>query len=102
MDWCVRLADRIGEVGIKAAPGLPHEAVPPGWELEFIAVRRDLKEAVAWSPALAKASTPGDNSSRGLHAYPRIGQAVEVRRPGGSCTEIQRSRGLAWWKNSRG
>jgi len=53
LDWCVRLADRIGRVGIKAAPGLPHKAVPPGWELEFVAVGRELKEAVAWSPAQA-------------------------------------------------
>jgi hypothetical protein len=56
LDWCVRLADRVGRVGIKAAPGLPHEAVPPGWELEFVAVGRELKEAVAWSPAQATAA----------------------------------------------
>ena len=53
LGWCLRLADRVGRVGIKAAPGLPHEAVPPGWELEFVAVGRELKEAVAWSPAQA-------------------------------------------------
>jgi SAM-dependent methyltransferase len=53
LDWCVRLADQVGRVGIKAAPGLPHEAVPPGWELEFVAVGRELKEAVVWSPAHA-------------------------------------------------
>jgi hypothetical protein len=56
LDWCVRLADRVGQVGIKAAPGLPHEAIPPGWELEFVAVGRELKEAVAWSPAQATAA----------------------------------------------
>ncbi len=82
MDWCVRLADRIGEVGIKAAPGLPHEAVPPGWELEFIAVRRDLKEAVAWSPALAKASTRATILPGGYTLTPESGRPVEVRRPG--------------------
>jgi hypothetical protein len=49
----VALADRVGAVGIKAAPGLAHNEVPPGWELEFIAVGRDLKEAVAWSATLA-------------------------------------------------
>lgn len=53
LGWCLSLAGRVGGVGVKAAPGLPREAVPPGWELEFIAVGRDLKEAVAWSPALA-------------------------------------------------
>lgn len=56
LDWCLSLAGRVGQVGIKAAPGLPHEAVPPGWELEFIAVGRELKEAVLWSPALATAA----------------------------------------------
>jgi THUMP domain-like/RNA cap guanine-N2 methyltransferase len=57
LDWCFGLAGSIGAVGIKAAPGLPHQAVPPGWELEFIAVGRALKEAVAWSPALATGAT---------------------------------------------
>jgi THUMP domain-like/RNA cap guanine-N2 methyltransferase len=57
LNWCFGLAGSIGAVGIKAAPGLPHEAVPPGWELEFIAVGRALKEAVAWSPALATGAT---------------------------------------------
>jgi SAM-dependent methyltransferase len=56
LGWCLRLADRVARVGIKAAPGLPHEVIPPGWELEFVAVGRELKEAVAWSPALATAA----------------------------------------------
>lgn len=53
LGWCTSLA---GRVGIKAAPGIAHEVIPPGWELEFVAVGRELKEAVAWSPALATAS----------------------------------------------
>lgn len=53
--WCLGLADRVAAVGIKAAPGLPRELVPGGWEAEFVAVGRDLKEAVLWSPALATA-----------------------------------------------
>ncbi|KLL12249.1 SAM-dependent methyltransferase [Protofrankia sp. BMG5.30] len=57
LSWCLELAGRVAKVGIKAAPGLPREAVPAGWELEFIAVGRDLKEAVAWSPALATTGT---------------------------------------------
>ena len=82
LDWCVRLADRIAAVGIKAAPGLPHEAVPAGWELEFIAVGRDLKEAVAWSPALAKASTRATILPGGYTLTPGSGGPVEVRSPG--------------------
>lgn len=83
LDWCVRLADRVGRVAIKAAPGLPHEAVPPGWELEFVAVGRELKEAVAWSPAQATAARRatilplGDTLVQGP-----AGEPADVRPPG--------------------
>jgi hypothetical protein len=53
LGWCLALADRVAAVVVKAAPGLPTGIVPPGWELEFVAQGRDLKEAVLWSPALA-------------------------------------------------
>ena len=53
LGWCLALADHVAAVGIKAAPGLRLDLVPPGWEVELIADRRDLKEAVLWSPALA-------------------------------------------------
>jgi len=55
LSWCLELTNRVAAVGIKAAPGLPRELVPPGWEAEFVAIGRDLKEAVLWSPALATA-----------------------------------------------
>ena len=55
LGWCLDLAGRVPAVGIKAAPGLPRELVPPGWEAEFVAVGRELKEATLWSPALATA-----------------------------------------------
>jgi SAM-dependent methyltransferase len=51
--WCLGLADRVAAVGIKTAPGLPLGLVPAGWEVELLADRRELKEAVLWSPALA-------------------------------------------------
>jgi hypothetical protein len=53
LDWCLSLAERVPAVCVKAAPGLPAELIPAGWEAEFIADGRDLKEAVLWSPALA-------------------------------------------------
>ena len=56
LDWCLALAGRVPAAGIKAAPGLPRELVPAGWEAEFVAVGRDLKEALLWSPALASAT----------------------------------------------
>lgn len=55
LDWCLALAGQVDAVGIKAAPGIDHALVPAGWELEFLALGRELKEAVAWSPALAGA-----------------------------------------------
>jgi hypothetical protein len=51
--WCLELAGRVAAVGIKAAPGLPLDRIPPGWEVELLADRRELKEAALWSPALA-------------------------------------------------
>jgi hypothetical protein len=53
LGWCLGLAARVAAVGIKAAPGLPLGRVPPGWEVELLADRRELKEAVLWSPSLA-------------------------------------------------
>jgi SAM-dependent methyltransferase len=83
LDWCLRLANRVGRVGIKAAPGLPHEAIPLGWELEFIAVGRELKEAVAWSPALTAAARRATILPEGHTLVPFADDpAVEVRLPG--------------------
>ena len=53
--WCFALTGRLPAVAVKAAPGLPAGIVPAGWEIEFVADGRDLKEAVLWSPALATA-----------------------------------------------
>jgi SAM-dependent methyltransferase len=83
LDWCLALAGQVPRVGIKAAPGLPHEAVPPGWELEFISIGRDLKEAVAWSPALATAATRATVLPGGHTLTPGPGGPVPVRPPGG-------------------
>ena len=81
--WCLGLADTVPRAGIKAAPGLPRDAVPPAWELEFIAVGRDLKEAVAWSPALATAATRATVLPGGHTLTPGAGGPVPVRAPGG-------------------
>ena len=80
--WCLALADRVAAVGVKAAPGLPLDRVPPGWEVELLADRRELKEAALWSPALATGARratvfPGPNT---LTARP--GPAVPCAPPG--------------------
>jgi SAM-dependent methyltransferase len=81
--WCLELAGRVAAVGVKAAPGLPLDLVPPGWEAELLADRRELKEAALWSPALATTTRratvfPGPHS---LTARP--GPPVPCAPPGG-------------------
>lgn len=52
--WCASLpAER---VCVKVAPGITTEERPEGWETEWISVRRELKLALLWSPALAEGS----------------------------------------------
>jgi hypothetical protein len=56
LSWCFELAKRLGPVVVKAVPGLDLGIVPAGWEVEFVAEGRDLKESVLVSPALAGAA----------------------------------------------
>jgi hypothetical protein len=69
-------------MGIKAAPGIARDAVPGGWELEFVAVGRDLKEAVAWSPSLAGPATRATILPGGHTLTPQAGPPVPVAAPG--------------------
>ncbi|HEY1620980.1 MAG TPA: class I SAM-dependent methyltransferase [Streptosporangiaceae bacterium] len=80
--WCLGLPSRVPAVGIKAAPGLPHELVPPGWETEFVAVGRSLKEALLWSPALATAPRRATVLPGPHILLPERGGAVPDRSPG--------------------
>ena len=88
LDWCLTLAGRVPAVCVKAAPGLPAELIPPGWEAEFIADGRDLKEAVLWSPAFATARRratilPAGDTLTGAPAEPGTGaDPVDVSEPG--------------------
>ncbi len=76
------MAERVPAVGIKAAPGLAHERVPAGWELELVADRRDLKEAVLWSPALATTARRATILPAGDTLRSTPGPAIDVRPPG--------------------
>jgi SAM-dependent methyltransferase len=90
LGWCLDLAGRVSAVGIKAAPGLPRELLPAGWEAEFVAVGRDLKEALLWSPTLATARSratvlpSGDTLARPRGSAPVDATAgsVSVAEPG--------------------
>lgn len=83
VEWAVGLADRAAAVGIKTAPGIPRDLVPTGWELEMIALGSDLKEAVMWSPALARATraaTVVDTNGAVETLTPHAGDTVPVRK----------------------
>jgi SAM-dependent methyltransferase len=49
--WVVELFAR--DSGVKVAPGIPHDLVPPGVEAEWVSYRGEVKEAVLWSGDLA-------------------------------------------------
>jgi hypothetical protein len=80
--WCLRLAEAIPAVCIKAAPGLPHALVPPGWETEFVATGRNLKEALLWSPALATVARRATVLPAGHTLVGNEGSEVPVAAPG--------------------
>ena len=80
--WCLSLAGQVSHVGIKAAPGIARDAVPPGWEAEFIAVGRELREAALWSPALARSATRATILPGGHTLTPQPGPPVLVAPPG--------------------
>lgn len=80
--WCTELADRVAAVGVKAAPALPRSEVPDGWELELIAVGRELKEATLWSPALRGATRRATILPEEHTLEPTPCAAVPSRAPG--------------------
>jgi THUMP domain-like/RNA cap guanine-N2 methyltransferase len=82
LDWCRSLAERVPAVCVKAAPGLPAELIPDGWEAEFIADGRDLKEAVLWSPAFATAPRRATILPGGDTLVAASGEPVPVGEPG--------------------
>nr|WP_190181538.1 class I SAM-dependent methyltransferase [Streptomyces naganishii] len=69
LSWAVEAALRAPHAALKIAPGVPHEAVPPQAEAEWISDGGDVKEAVLWfgtEPGLVRATLlPGPRSLRG-------------------------------------
>jgi SAM-dependent methyltransferase len=78
LGWCLDLAGQAQAVGIKAAPGLPRDLIPEGWEAEFVAVGRDLKEALLWSPALATAGSRATVLPSGDTLTPAPGHTADI------------------------
>ncbi len=42
------LVGRVGNVGVKVAPGIPHDLIPPDAEAEWVSLDGDVKEAALW------------------------------------------------------
>jgi SAM-dependent methyltransferase len=82
LEWCLALARQVPRVCIKAAPGLPHALVPPGWETEFVATGRALKEALLWSPAAATTERRATVLPAGATLTTTPGELVAVADPG--------------------
>ncbi|MDN5384947.1 methyltransferase domain-containing protein [Streptomyces sp. LB8] len=81
LSWAVGTALKAPHAALKIAPGIPHEAIPPQAEAEWVSDGGDVKEAVLWfgtEPGLVRATLlPGPHTlrSRGLPDPP-------VRAPG--------------------
>jgi hypothetical protein len=82
LEWCFALAQRGIATGIKAAPGLPHDVVLAGWEIEFVSEQRELKECVLWSPQLCSADRRATLLPSGETLVHRGGVTVPVKAPG--------------------
>ncbi|MET9846936.1 methyltransferase domain-containing protein [Streptomyces ossamyceticus] len=73
LSWAVSAALKAPLGALKIAPGIPHEAIPPEAEAEWISDGGDVKEAVLWFRA---GGTPGARravllpSEAGIHATP--------------------------------
>ena len=86
LTWCFGLADQVPAVCVKASPALDRAVVPTGWEVEFVALGTELKEAALWSPALAgsttRASVIVDGRAWTLAAEEQPVQTSRVDAPG--------------------
>jgi SAM-dependent methyltransferase len=82
LGWCRALAGQVARVCIKAAPGLDHDLVPAGWEAEFVATGRALKEALLWSPAFATTRRRATILPSGATLVASPGEPVPVGDPG--------------------
>ncbi|MGH3301914.1 MAG: hypothetical protein ACRDOK_09570 [Streptosporangiaceae bacterium] len=82
LGWCCALARQVPRVCIKAAPGLGPEFVQAGWEAEFVATGRALKEALLWSPAFATTPRLATVLPAGATLVARPDEPVPVADPG--------------------
>jgi hypothetical protein len=101
LSWCIALADQVPRVCVKAAPGLAHSLVPAGWELEFVALGRSLKEALLWSPGFATtarratvlSAEPAADASDTAAQTPQAGDTAALTRDAGDTAARQEADG---------
>ncbi len=82
LGWCYTIAGQVPRVCIKAAPGLSHDLVPAGWEAEFVATGRALKEALLWSPAFGTTSRRATVLPAGATLVASPAERLPVADPG--------------------
>ena len=56
LDVVLGWRDQVRALGVKAAPGIDHAALPAGVELEVVSLRGEVKEAVLWAGAARRGS----------------------------------------------
>jgi len=78
--WCLSLP--AARVAVKAAPGLDLAVVPSGWEAEFVAEGRALKEACLWSPGWATTTRRATVLPAGATLVASGAPVADVRPPG--------------------
>ena len=70
------LVGRVGNVGVKVAPGIPHALIPPDAEAEWVSLDGDVKEAALWFGALRDR---GDRAARDASPLRRDADRVHDR-----------------------
>ena len=83
LGWCLSIP--VDRVAVKVAPGVDVAEVPAGWEIEFVADGRALKEACLWSPTWAGATRRATIVGSGgavTMASDRIDRAPRLGLPG--------------------
>lgn len=79
LSWALATAARLPVAALKIAPGVPHEAIPPEAEAEWVSHRGEVKEAVLWfggdaSPGARRATLlPGGHSLTGAPERAPVG-----------------------------
>ena len=86
LEWCLSLP--VDRVTVKTAPGLDLSVVPEGWEAEFVAIGRELKECVLWSPGWGGARRratllPAKEGQEAVELVPDPSRPAAALRPPG-------------------